>query len=49
MESDILVHAFNPRTWVVEADKYLWVWGQPDRYNEFQSNHEVKFSDFFGD
>lgn len=42
MESDILVQAFNPRTWVVEADSSLWIWSQPDLYSEFQDNHEVE-------
>lgn len=34
----LVAHTFNPNTVEAEADKSLWVWGQPGPYSEFKEN-----------
>ena len=34
----VVAHTFNPSTQELEADGYLWVWGQPGLQSEFQDS-----------
>lgn len=33
-----MAHKFNPSTWQTEADRHLWVQGQPGLHSKFQAN-----------
>jgi hypothetical protein len=34
----VVAHAFNPRSWEVEADTYLWDQGQPCLQSKFKDS-----------
>lgn len=38
----VMAYTFNPRTWEVETDKSLWVYGHVGLYNEFQDSQGLK-------
>jgi hypothetical protein len=38
LDPEVMVQAFDPSTQEAEADRSLWVWGQPDLHSEFQDS-----------